>query len=259
MVGGTDAAVKHCEPIFTALAPADGYAHVGPTGAGHYVKMIHNGIEYAMLQGYAEGYEILHASKTFPKLDLAQISEVWQYGSVVRSWLNELAASAFKNDLNAVGHQGLGRRFRRGPLDRAGGDRPRRAGAGDHAVPAGALPLATDRLVRRQGHRGVAQRVRRPRGEALMSGAPVVSARQSVEIQGPVRQRCRPVHHGDLRSAWRSQSPQAAAGDLPVDEGTSRPRRFRRARRGPRRHADGRHFSLADATGARRLGRGEGR
>jgi 6-phosphogluconate dehydrogenase len=98
MVGGSDAAVKHCEPIFTALAPENGYAHVGPTGAGHYVKMVHNGIEYALLQGYAEGYEILHASKIFPKLDLAQISEVWQYGSVVRSWLNELAASAFKND-----------------------------------------------------------------------------------------------------------------------------------------------------------------
>jgi 6-phosphogluconate dehydrogenase len=98
MVGGSDAAVKHCEPIFTALAPEHGYAHVGPTGSGHYVKMVHNGIEYALLQGYAEGYEILHASKIFPKLDLAQISEVWQYGSVVRSWLNELAASAFKND-----------------------------------------------------------------------------------------------------------------------------------------------------------------
>jgi 6-phosphogluconate dehydrogenase len=98
MVGGSDAAVKHCEPIFTDLAPQDGYAHVGPTGAGHYVKMVHNGIEYGLLQAYAEGYEILHASKQFPKLDLAQISEVWQHGSVVRSWLNELAASAFKND-----------------------------------------------------------------------------------------------------------------------------------------------------------------
>jgi 6-phosphogluconate dehydrogenase len=104
MVGGSDVAVKHCEPIFTALAPEDGYAHVGPTGSGHYVKMVHNGIEYALLQGYAEGYEILHASKIFPKLDLEQISEVWQHGSVVRSWLNELAASAFKRDagLSAV-------------------------------------------------------------------------------------------------------------------------------------------------------------
>ena len=98
MVGGDDAAVKTCEPIFRALAPADGYAHVGPPGAGHYVKMIHNGIEYGMLQAYAEGYEILHASKTYPKLDLHQIAEVWQHGSVVRSWLNELAVTAFSRD-----------------------------------------------------------------------------------------------------------------------------------------------------------------
>jgi 6-phosphogluconate dehydrogenase len=98
MVGGTDAAVTHCEPIFTALAPENGYAHVGPIGSGHYVKMVHNGIEYGLLQAYAEGYEILHASKIFPGLDLKQISEVWQHGSVVRSWLNELAASAFARD-----------------------------------------------------------------------------------------------------------------------------------------------------------------
>jgi len=98
MVGGRSSAVRHCEPIFTALAPEDGYAHVGPTGAGHYVKMVHNGIEYGMLQAYAEGYEILHASKTFPELDLQQIGAVWQHGSVVRSWLNELAVRAFSRD-----------------------------------------------------------------------------------------------------------------------------------------------------------------
>jgi 6-phosphogluconate dehydrogenase len=98
MVGGIPEAVKHCEPIFTALAPPNGYAHVGPTGAGHYVKMVHNGIEYGLLQAYAEGYEILEASRTFPELDLAQIAEVWQHGSVVRSWLNELAAIAFSRD-----------------------------------------------------------------------------------------------------------------------------------------------------------------
>ena len=98
MVGGSDAAVKHCEPIFTALAPESGYLHVGPSGSGHYVKMVHNGIEYGLLQAYAEGYEILHESKTFPELDLAAIAEVWQHGSVVRSWLNELAALAFSRD-----------------------------------------------------------------------------------------------------------------------------------------------------------------
>jgi 6-phosphogluconate dehydrogenase len=100
MVGGAKDAVAICEPIFRALAPADGYAHVGPPGCGHYVKMIHNGIEYGMLQAYAEGYEILHASKDFPKLDLHQIAGVWQHGSVVRSWLNELAVLAFARDSN---------------------------------------------------------------------------------------------------------------------------------------------------------------
>jgi 6-phosphogluconate dehydrogenase len=107
MVGGPDAAVKTCEPIFRALAPADGYAHVGPSGAGHYVKMIHNGIEYGMLQAYAEGYEILHASKDFPKLDLHRIADVWQHGSVVRSWLNELAVRAFAKDPTLAGLKGF--------------------------------------------------------------------------------------------------------------------------------------------------------
>jgi 6-phosphogluconate dehydrogenase len=97
MVGGPDAAVARCEPVFKTLAPPDGYAHVGPTGAGHFVKMIHNGIEYGMLQAYAEGYEILHASKDF-KLDLGRIAGLWNHGSVVRSWMNELAERAFAAD-----------------------------------------------------------------------------------------------------------------------------------------------------------------
>jgi 6-phosphogluconate dehydrogenase len=98
MCGGEPAAVKRCEPIFLALAQAKGYAHVGPAGAGHYVKMVHNGIEYAMLQGFAEGYEILGTNRKFPDLDLHQIAELWQHGSVVRSWLNELAVDAFGKD-----------------------------------------------------------------------------------------------------------------------------------------------------------------
>lgn len=93
MVGGADRAVSLCEPIFRALAAPDGYLHVGPAGAGHYVKMVHNGIEYGLLQAYAEGYEILHASKDFD-LDLARIAELWNHGSVVSSWLNQLAARA---------------------------------------------------------------------------------------------------------------------------------------------------------------------
>jgi len=99
MIGASPEAFKLCEPIFETLAPPDGYAHMGPPGAGHYVKMIHNGIEYGMLQAYAEGYEILHASKEF-KLDLHKIAAVWNHGSVVRSWLNELAESAFEKDID---------------------------------------------------------------------------------------------------------------------------------------------------------------
>ena len=99
MIGASPEAFKLGEPIFKTLAPPDGYAHMGPPGAGHYVKMIHNGIEYGMLQAYAEGYEILHASKDF-KLDLHKIAAVWNHGSVVRSWLNELAELAFEKDID---------------------------------------------------------------------------------------------------------------------------------------------------------------
>ena len=97
MIGGSPAAFQHCEPIFRTLAPPDGYAHVGPPGAGHYVKMVHNGIEYGLLQAYAEGYEILHASEDFT-LQLGQIAKLWNHGSVVRSWLNELAERALSRD-----------------------------------------------------------------------------------------------------------------------------------------------------------------
>jgi len=97
MVGATPEAFRRCEPIFRTLAPEDGYAHVGPPGAGHFVKMVHNGIEYGLLQAYAEGYEILHATKEF-RLDLKQVAALWNRGSVVRSWLNELAERAFARD-----------------------------------------------------------------------------------------------------------------------------------------------------------------
>jgi 6-phosphogluconate dehydrogenase len=99
MIGASEEAFKLCEPIFRTLAPENGYARMGPPGSGHYVKMVHNGIEYGMLQAYAEGYEILHASKDF-KLDLHEIAGVWNHGSVVRSWLNELAEAAFARDVD---------------------------------------------------------------------------------------------------------------------------------------------------------------
>jgi 6-phosphogluconate dehydrogenase len=97
MIGASPDAFEHCEPIFRTLAPPEGYAHVGPPGAGHYVKMVHNGIEYGLLQAYAEGYEILHASQDFT-LQLGEIAKLWNHGSVVRSWLNELAERAFSRD-----------------------------------------------------------------------------------------------------------------------------------------------------------------
>ena len=96
MIGGDKAAFDRMTPIFETLAPPKGYAHMGPSGSGHYVKMIHNGIEYGLLEAYAEGFELLDAS--LYDLDLQRIAELWNQGSVVRSWLLELAESALKND-----------------------------------------------------------------------------------------------------------------------------------------------------------------
>ena len=93
MVGGDNEPVERLEPIFTALAPPDGYAHVGPAGAGHFTKMVHNGIEYGLMQAYAEGFEVMQKSEY--DLDLEQIAGIWRYGSVVRSWLLELLYDAF--------------------------------------------------------------------------------------------------------------------------------------------------------------------
>jgi 6-phosphogluconate dehydrogenase len=97
MIGGDKEVFEKVEPILKSLAPPHGYAHVGPHGAGHFVKMVHNGIEYAMLQGYAEGFEIMKAKKEF-NLDMRRISNLWNHGSVIRSWLLELAESAFEKD-----------------------------------------------------------------------------------------------------------------------------------------------------------------
>jgi 6-phosphogluconate dehydrogenase len=100
MVGGERDDVEQLEPAFRTLAPEDGYAHVGPSGAGHFVKMVHNGIEYGLMQAYAEGFEILKASQF--ELDLHEIAGIWRYGSVVRSWLLELLYNAFEQDGNEL-------------------------------------------------------------------------------------------------------------------------------------------------------------
>ena len=104
MIGGDADAFARIEPIFKTLAPgADkGYGHVGPAGSGHFVKMVHNGIEYGMMQAYAEGFELLRAKEDFG-LDLAQVSEIWRYGSVVRSWLLDLIAAALEEDSDLEG------------------------------------------------------------------------------------------------------------------------------------------------------------
>jgi 6-phosphogluconate dehydrogenase len=94
MVGGDDDAVAQVAPIFLDLAPDDGYAHVGASGAGHFTKMVHNGIEYGLMQAYAEGFEVLEKSEF--DLDLREIAGIWRYGSVVRSWLLELLYDAFE-------------------------------------------------------------------------------------------------------------------------------------------------------------------
>ena len=96
MIGGERDPVNRLAPIFTSLAPPNGWAHVGAAGAGHYVKMVHNGIEYSLMQAYAEGFELM--SKSDYRLDLPRIADLWMQGSVVRSWLLELAASALRED-----------------------------------------------------------------------------------------------------------------------------------------------------------------
>ena len=106
MIGGDVETFRRLEPVFQTLAPATdkGYGHMGPAGAGHFVKMVHNGIEYGMMQAYAEGFELMKAKEEFG-LDLANIAEIWRHGSVVRSWLLDLTAAALKEDADLSGLQ----------------------------------------------------------------------------------------------------------------------------------------------------------
>jgi 6-phosphogluconate dehydrogenase len=136
MAGGSDGAFAHVEPALRTLAPEGGYAHVGQSGAGHFTKMVHNGIEYGMMAAYGEGFELLAGSQF--ELDLAQISALWGRGSVVRSWLLELAQRAFERDprLEAV----------RGYVEDSGEGRWTVLEALDQDVP---LPIITLSLMRR--------------------------------------------------------------------------------------------------------------
>jgi 6-phosphogluconate dehydrogenase len=137
MVGGEQATVKTVEPIFLALAPEGGYAHVGPVGAGHFVKMVHNGIEYGMMQAYAEGFALMDAAKEFD-LDLHEIAAIWRYGSVVRSWLLELTELALR--------PGAGFEQIEGVVDDSGEGRWTVEEALNRAIP---LPVITESIYRR--------------------------------------------------------------------------------------------------------------
>ena len=134
MVGGDAEAVSRLEPIFKSLAPPDGgYVYCGPAGAGHYTKMVHNGIEYGLMQAYAEGFEIMHASE-YP-LDLEKIAKAWMHGTVIRSWLLELAGRAF--EMNGTDLDGI-----KGWVADSGEGRWTVADAIDHDVPAPIITLS---------------------------------------------------------------------------------------------------------------------
>ena len=140
MAGGDPEPVARLQPVFEALAPQGGYAHVGPSGAGHFVKMVHNGVEYGLMQAYAEGFDLMQASEF--ELDLAAVAEMWRHGSVVRSWLLDLLARALAED---PGLEGI-----RGYVDDSGEGRWTVEQAIDTAVP---LHVITAALYARFGSR----------------------------------------------------------------------------------------------------------
>jgi 6-phosphogluconate dehydrogenase len=137
MIGGKRSVFERFEPAVRTLAPDGGYLHCGPAGAGHYVKMVHNGIEYGIMQAYGEGFDILHASDF--DLDLSAIARMWQHGSVIRSWLLELAGDAFEKEGNDLANL-------KGWVADSGEGRWTVAEAIDHDVPA---PIITLSLIQR--------------------------------------------------------------------------------------------------------------
>ena len=135
MIGGPREAYERCEPVFRALAPEDGgLVHTGPEGSGHFVKMVHNGIEYALMQAYAEGFEIMKKSSVYPDMDMHAIAEAWRSGSVVRSWLLDLIADGLSKDPGLDGIRGF--------VEDTGEGRWTVAAAIDEAVPAPTITMA---------------------------------------------------------------------------------------------------------------------
>ena len=183
MVGGPDEAIAHLAPALTDLAPPDGWLHCGPAGAGHFVKMVHNGIEYGLMQAYAEGFEIMHASEY--DLDEGAIAKLWQQGSVVRSWLLELLGLAFDADPGLTRIRGYVEDSGEGRWTVERGDRHGRARARDRALADDAPALAPGRLVLGQGQRGPAPAVRRPRGAEGVSTNPLRDGMRMSRVPGP--------------------------------------------------------------------------
>ena len=136
MAGGEDEPARRLEPVFEALAPQGGYLHVGPAGAGHFVKMVHNGVEYGLMQAYAEGFDLMEASEF--DLDLGAVAELWRHGSVVRSWLLDLLARALADDPELASIRGY--------VEDSGEGRWTVEEAIEHAVP---LPVITAALYAR--------------------------------------------------------------------------------------------------------------
>jgi 6-phosphogluconate dehydrogenase len=135
MVGGPDEAYAHCLPLLRALAPPEGgLVHTGPEGSGHFVKMVHNGVEYALMQAYAEGFQIMKQSNAYPGMDMHAIAEAWRFGSVVRSWLLDLIADGLSKDPELSGIQGY--------VEDTGEGRWTVAAAIDEAVPAPTITMA---------------------------------------------------------------------------------------------------------------------
>jgi 6-phosphogluconate dehydrogenase len=142
MVGGPEAGREQLKPILEVLAPPDGWRHFGDPGAGHFVKMIHNGVEYGIMQAYAEGFELMHKAKF--DIDLAEVAGLWNRGSVgaLLAVCSSPEKAVPRRRQRSRRHRGARRRLRRGPLDDHRRDRPRRPDAGDHRVAVRALLLA---------------------------------------------------------------------------------------------------------------------
>ena len=192
MVGGEEDVCGHLEPIFLTLAPEDGYLRVGGHGAGHYVKMIHNGIEYGLMQAYAEGFELMHASPY--RLDVGAIASLWMHGSVVRSWLLELTARALAENPELAGIEGYVEDSGEGRWTLHEGDRPGRSGAGADRRALHPLPLAAGQPVLGAAARGAAQPVRRPRDQEARCLIPAAARRTT---------RCSSGWQSAPRSPWR--------------------------------------------------------